>query len=73
MLKLCVNDKTKDLSNNHIGSSIPSNLPVTLKTLSLFDNYLTRSIPDGISLLGQLSDLSLNNNHLKGVITDVFL
>ncbi|KAF3634804.1 hypothetical protein FXO37_26302 [Capsicum annuum] len=58
-------DVNLDLSNNHIGSSIPSNLPVTLKTLSLFDNYLTRSIPDGISLLGQLSDL----NNLSGQLS----
>ena len=26
-------DQTRDLSNNHIGGSIPSNLPITLKTL----------------------------------------
>ncbi|MCD7447378.1 hypothetical protein HAX54_028450 [Datura stramonium] len=62
-----------DLSNNHIGGSIPSNLPVTLKTLSLSGNQLTGSIPDTISSLGQLSDLSLNNNHLNGVIPDAFL
>ncbi|XP_060192719.1 protein STRUBBELIG-RECEPTOR FAMILY 1-like isoform X3 [Lycium barbarum] len=62
-----------DLSNNHIGGSIPSNLPVTLKTLFLAGNQLTGSIPDTISLLGQLSDLSLSNNHLNGVIPDAFL
>ncbi|KAJ8545564.1 hypothetical protein K7X08_018147 [Anisodus acutangulus] len=62
-----------DLSNNHIGGSIPSNLPVTLNTLFLSGNQLTGSIPDNISSLGQLSDLSLNNNHLNGVIPDAFL
>lgn len=62
-----------DLSNNHIGGSIPSNLPITLKTLSLSGNQLTGSIPDNISSLGQLTDLSLNNNHLNGVIPDAFL
>ncbi|KAK4361072.1 hypothetical protein RND71_020024 [Anisodus tanguticus] len=62
-----------DLSNNHIGGSIPSNLPVTLKTLFLSGNQLTGSIPDTISSLGQLSDLSLNNNHLNGIIPDAFL
>ncbi|CAN4078996.1 unnamed protein product [Withania somnifera] len=62
-----------DLSNNHIGGAIPSNLPVTLKTLSLSGNQLTGSLPDNISSLGQLSDLSLNNNHLNGVIPDAFL
>ncbi|XP_009789815.1 protein STRUBBELIG-RECEPTOR FAMILY 3-like isoform X1 [Nicotiana sylvestris] len=61
-----------NLSNNHIGGSIPSNLPVTVKTLSLSGNQLTGSIPDTISSLGQLSDLSLNNNHLNGVIPDAF-
>ncbi|XP_016436490.2 protein STRUBBELIG-RECEPTOR FAMILY 3-like isoform X1 [Nicotiana tabacum] len=61
-----------DLSNNHIGGSIPSNLPVTVKTLSLSGNQLTGSIPDTLSSLGQLSDLSLNNNHLSGVIPDAF-
>ncbi|KAF3622090.1 hypothetical protein FXO38_31489 [Capsicum annuum] len=37
-------------------------------TVSLFDNYLTRSILDGISLLGQLSDLNIENNLFSGPI-----
>ncbi|KAI3697971.1 hypothetical protein L6452_31078 [Arctium lappa] len=61
-----------DLSNNHIGGSVPSDLPLTLKTLFLFGNQLTGSIPDSLSMLGQLTDLSLNNNHLSGVIPDSF-
>ncbi|XP_076912566.1 protein STRUBBELIG-RECEPTOR FAMILY 3-like [Bidens hawaiensis] len=52
-----------DLSNNHIGGSIPSNLPLTLKTLFLSGNQLVGSMPESLSMLGQLTDLSLNNNH----------
>ncbi|KAM0064724.1 putative protein kinase RLK-Pelle-LRR-V family [Helianthus debilis subsp. tardiflorus] len=61
-----------DLSNNHIGGSIPSYLPPTLKTLFLSGNELTESIPESLSVLAQLTDLSLNNNHLRGVIPDSF-
>ncbi|XP_076951622.1 protein STRUBBELIG-RECEPTOR FAMILY 3-like [Bidens hawaiensis] len=61
-----------DLSNNHIGGSIPPNLPLTLKTLFLSGNQLMGSIPESLSMLGQLTDLSLNNNHLSGVIPDSF-
>ncbi|KAI3741125.1 hypothetical protein L1987_58792 [Smallanthus sonchifolius] len=61
-----------DLSNNHIGGHIPSNLPLTIKILMLSGNQLTGSIPDSLSLLGQMTDLSLNNNHLTGVILDSF-
>ncbi|KAI3680649.1 hypothetical protein L6452_35422 [Arctium lappa] len=61
-----------DLSNNHIGGRIPSNLPLTIKILTLSGNQLTGSIPDSISILGQMTDLSLNNNRLTGLIPDSF-
>lgn len=61
-----------DLSNNHIGGLIPTNLPLTIKILMLSGNQLTGSIPDSISLLGQMTDLTLNNNHLTGIIPDSF-
>ncbi|XP_071697248.1 protein STRUBBELIG-RECEPTOR FAMILY 1-like isoform X2 [Rutidosis leptorrhynchoides] len=61
-----------DLSNNHIGGRIPSNLPLTIKILMLSGNQLTGSIPDSVSLLGQMTDLLLSNNHLTGVIPDSF-
>ncbi|KAL8260156.1 hypothetical protein R6Q59_028109 [Mikania micrantha] len=61
-----------DLSNNHIGGSIPSNLPLTLRTFFLSGNQLTGSIPKSLSMLAQLTDLSLNNNHLSGIILDCF-
>ncbi|XP_024982952.1 protein STRUBBELIG-RECEPTOR FAMILY 3-like [Cynara cardunculus var. scolymus] len=61
-----------DLSNNHIGGGIPADLPLTLKTFFLSGNQLTGSIPDSLSMLGQLTDLSLNNNHLSGIIPDSF-
>nr|GMC72839.1 protein STRUBBELIG-RECEPTOR FAMILY 3-like [Ipomoea batatas] len=64
--------KTIDLSNNLIGGSIPSNLPVTLQTLFLSANQLTGSIPDSLSSLSQLSAMSLNENHLSGEIPDSF-
>ncbi|KAI7734815.1 hypothetical protein M8C21_017788, partial [Ambrosia artemisiifolia] len=57
-----------DLSNNHIGGHILSSLPLTIKSLMLSGNQFTRSIPDSLSLLGQMTDLHLNNNHLTGLI-----
>lgn len=60
-----------DLSDNHIGGTMPANLPPTMKTLFLSANQFTGSIPD-LSSLSQLTDLSLNNNHLTGDIPDSF-
>ncbi|MCD7452752.1 Protein STRUBBELIG-REPTOR FAMILY 3 [Datura stramonium] len=64
--------KTLDLSNNHIGGSIPSNLPVTLQNIFLSANVFTGSIPTSLSSLSQLSAMSLNGNHLTGEIPDSF-
>lgn len=64
--------KTIDLSGNHIGGIIPSNLPVTLQTLFLSANQFTGSIPDSLSSLTQLTAMSLNGNHLSGEIPDAF-
>ncbi|XP_010278328.1 PREDICTED: protein STRUBBELIG-RECEPTOR FAMILY 3 isoform X2 [Nelumbo nucifera] len=61
-----------DLSNNHIGGSIPSNLPLTMKNFFLSDNQFTGSIPSSLASLTQLTDMSLNNNHLTGEIPDAF-
>lgn len=61
-----------DLSNNHIGGTIPSSLPLTIKSLMLSGNELTGNIPASLSMLGQMTDLSLNNNHLTGEIPDSF-
>ncbi|KAF3451538.1 hypothetical protein FNV43_RR07633 [Rhamnella rubrinervis] len=61
-----------DLINNHIGGSIPSALPLTLRILSLSANHFTGSIPASLSLLAQLLDLSLSNNNLSGGIPDAF-
>ncbi|GFY91834.1 STRUBBELIG-receptor family 3 [Actinidia rufa] len=55
-----------DMSNNHIGGSIPSNLPVTIRSLFLAGNQFTGSIPDTLLTLGQLSDLDLSGNSLSG-------
>ncbi|KAK2447204.1 protein STRUBBELIG-RECEPTOR FAMILY [Trifolium repens] len=55
-----------DLSNNHIGGSIPFTLPPTLRTMSLSGNRLNGSIPDALSLLTQLSNLDLADNNLTG-------
>ncbi|GMP80263.1 hypothetical protein CsSME_00035429 [Camellia sinensis var. sinensis] len=41
----------RDLSNNHIGGSIPTNLPVTLLTFFLSDNHFTGGIPSSLSSL----------------------
>ncbi|GAB4859556.1 hypothetical protein Ancab_011024 [Ancistrocladus abbreviatus] len=64
--------KSIDLSNNNIGGSIPSSLPVTMQNLFLSDNNFTGSIPSSISSLTQLSALKLNDNHLTGEIPDAF-
>ncbi|KAL3323170.1 hypothetical protein AABB24_040335 [Solanum stoloniferum] len=64
--------KIIDLSNNHIGGSIPSNLPVTLRNIFLSANAFNGSIPTSLSSLSQLSAMSLNGNHLTGEIPDSF-
>ncbi|XVF66877.1 hypothetical protein PTKIN_Ptkin10aG0073700 [Pterospermum kingtungense] len=61
-----------DLSNNQIGGNIPSNLPVTMQTFFLSANQFMGSIPDSLSSLTLLTDMSLNNNLLSGEIPDVF-
>ncbi|XP_031261601.1 protein STRUBBELIG-like isoform X2 [Pistacia vera] len=61
-----------DLSNNHIGGSIPNNLPLTIRNFSLSGNQFTGSIPESLALLSQLLDLSLGNNHMTGGIPDAF-
>ncbi|XP_057764534.1 protein STRUBBELIG-RECEPTOR FAMILY 3-like [Salvia miltiorrhiza] len=61
-----------DLSNNHIGGSIPTSLPITLQNFFLSDNQFTGDIPNSLSSLGQLKSLSLNNNQLTGAIPDAF-
>lgn len=64
--------KTIDLSNNHIGGTFPSSLPVTLQNIFLSDNDLTGSIPSSLSSLSQLSAMSLNGNQLTGELPDSF-
>ncbi|XP_058073229.1 protein STRUBBELIG-RECEPTOR FAMILY 3-like isoform X2 [Magnolia sinica] len=61
-----------DLSNNHIGGRIPYNLPSTIRSFFLSDNRLNGSIPDSLSTLSLLSDLSLNGNLLSGELPDAF-
>ncbi|KAH9604041.1 hypothetical protein KSS87_000727 [Heliosperma pusillum] len=60
-----------DLSDNHIGGTIPANLPPTMRSFFLSANQFTGSIPD-LSALTQLTDLSLNKNNLTGPIPDSF-
>nr|XP_016438943.1 PREDICTED: protein STRUBBELIG-RECEPTOR FAMILY 3-like [Nicotiana tabacum] len=64
--------QTIDLSNNQIGGTLPSNLPVTLQNIFLSDNELMGSIPTSLSSLNQLSAMSLNGNQLSGEIPDSF-
>ncbi|KAI3439834.1 Protein kinase domain-containing protein, partial [Psidium guajava] len=64
--------RTIDLSNNRIGGSIPSNLPVTMQTFFLSANQFTGSIPSSLSSLTELTAMSLNNNNLSGEIPDAF-
>lgn len=61
-----------DLSNNLIGGSIPTSLPVTIVNFYLSGNNFTGSIPSSLSTLTVLSALKLNNNHLSGEIPDAF-
>ncbi|PSS16296.1 Protein STRUBBELIG-RECEPTOR FAMILY 3 like [Actinidia chinensis var. chinensis] len=61
-----------DLSNNHIGGSIPSSFPVAMQNIFLSDNQFSGSIPSSLSTLTQLSAMSLNKNQLTGEIPDAF-
>ncbi|KAH6829069.1 STRUBBELIG-receptor family 3 [Perilla frutescens var. hirtella] len=61
-----------NLSDNHIGGTIPTSLPITLQNFFLSDNQFTGDIPDTLSSLGQLKELFLNNNQLTGAIPDAF-
>ncbi|XP_028548266.1 protein STRUBBELIG-RECEPTOR FAMILY 3, partial [Dendrobium catenatum] len=63
---------TLDFSNNHIGGSIPTNLPVTLRQFFLSSNQLTGRIPSSLADLTLLSDMSLNENSLNGELPDAF-
>ncbi|KAH7675838.1 Non-specific serine/threonine protein kinase protein [Dioscorea alata] len=63
---------TLDFSNNHIGGSIPENLPVTMREFFLSDNQFTGSIPNSLSELSLLAKMSLRGNHLGGEIPDAF-
>ncbi|CAN6817171.1 unnamed protein product [Brassica oleracea] len=64
--------RTIDFSNNHIGGSIPSTLPVTLQQFSISSNQFTGTIPESLGTLSSLSDIFLNNNNLSGELPDVF-
>ncbi|KAB1669075.1 hypothetical protein ES319_1Z077800v1 [Gossypium barbadense] len=64
--------KAIDFSNNQIGGNIPSNLPVTMQNFFLSANQFSGSIPDSLSSLTMLTDMSLNNNNLSGEIPDAF-
>ncbi|XP_021856913.1 protein STRUBBELIG-RECEPTOR FAMILY 3 isoform X2 [Spinacia oleracea] len=55
-----------DLSNNHIGGSVPSSLPASLVTFLISDNNLTGSIPSTISTLPALTTLDLAHNGFSG-------
>ncbi|KAL8467989.1 hypothetical protein ACS0TY_031295 [Phlomoides rotata] len=61
-----------NLSNNQIGGTIPTSFPITLRSFFFSDNLFTGQIPDTLSTLGQLTDLSLSNNQLTGQIPDAF-
>ncbi|XP_068323610.1 protein STRUBBELIG-RECEPTOR FAMILY 3-like [Pyrus communis] len=62
-----------DFSNNHIGGSIPTSFPLTVRNVSLSNNQFNGSIPGGgLSSSAQLLQLSLDNNHLSGEIPDAF-
>ncbi|XP_039130998.1 protein STRUBBELIG-RECEPTOR FAMILY 3-like isoform X3 [Dioscorea cayenensis subsp. rotundata] len=63
---------TLDFSNNHIGGSIPENLPFTMREFFLSDNQFTGSIPNSLSELSLLANMSFSGNHLGGEIPDAF-
>ncbi|XP_073008376.1 protein STRUBBELIG-RECEPTOR FAMILY 3-like isoform X2 [Typha latifolia] len=63
---------TIDLSNNHISGTLPEKLPLTIQNFYLSDNQFTGIIPNNLSELKLLSDISLSHNRLTGELPDVF-
>lgn len=63
---------TIDLRNNHIGGSLPENLPITTREFFLSENQISGSIPSSLSDLTLLTAMSLNNNLLTGDLPDSF-
>ncbi|GER36481.1 LRR receptor-like kinase, partial [Striga asiatica] len=53
-----------NLSNNHIGGPIPTDLPITLTILSLKNNQLAGPIPDAFQSFTSLTSMDLSGNSL---------
>uniref|UniRef100_A0A7N0T7K9 non-specific serine/threonine protein kinase n=1 Tax=Kalanchoe fedtschenkoi TaxID=63787 RepID=A0A7N0T7K9_KALFE len=67
----CTKLKWLDIGGNRFGGQLPNsvaNFTLHLQTLSMWGNYITGSIPEGIGELSGLSYLSLSFNVLSGVI-----
>ncbi|KAJ0434518.1 putative non-specific protein-tyrosine kinase RLK-Pelle-LRR-V family [Helianthus annuus] len=57
-----------DLSNNFIGGSFPTDLPVTLTNIDLSGNSLSGELPSSLHSLSSLTTFHLQNNKLSGTL-----
>ncbi|XP_024518068.1 protein STRUBBELIG-RECEPTOR FAMILY 8 isoform X2 [Selaginella moellendorffii] len=61
-----------DLSNNHIGETLPFEFPARVSHLNLGNNVFIGPIPYSMKRLMSLTSLNLSTNFLSGYVPDIF-
>ena len=61
-----------DVSDNHLTSTLPLNLPNTLEEVWFENNKFTGSVPDDLDRLEDLRFIDISNNQITGTIPSYF-
>ena len=61
-----------DVSDNHLTSTLPLNLPNTLEEVWFENNKFTGSVPDDLDRLEELRFIDISNNQITGTIPSYF-